>query len=246
MADEVYYDTFNIFGKSYPLSLSEGEVNTREKILLVATTFFTKKGYSSVSLKEIAKVIGIRPASLYYYFESKEALCREVFRHAKELYLLYFRSLEEILEKADSFEAVLEALFLEPKRLANIFTCYAFSMIQVEQFNDRYAGEVFNDIFLRYSIEFVQGWFDKCIERGLVAKFDTRTVAAIIVHTVLIGLEVSVHKEMGRIPAYDPKEVFADLQQFILFATRADSHFGRMPSESAAYRRESHGSVSGF
>lgn len=220
MTDEAYYDTFNIFGESYPLPLHEGDRHTREKILLVATMFFTKKGYSSVSLKEIAKVIGIRPASLYYHFESKDALFLEVINHAKDLYMLYFKHLEGVLENAASFEEVVETLFVEPKRLANVFTCYAFSLMQVEQFNNENAGEIFNDVFLKYSIDFIQGWFEKCIERGLVQRFNTKAVAAIVIHSVMIGLEVNIHKVLGRRPAYDPQEMFADLQRFILEITK--------------------------
>lgn len=214
--DDFYDSTFNVFGESYTLPLREGENVTKEKILLVATMFFAKGGYDSVSLKDIAKVIGIRPASLYYHFDSKEALWLEVLNHAKELYILYFKHLNEELEKAQSFEEILEALFYEPKRLVNIFTCYAFSMIQVEQFNDKYAGEIFNDIFLRYSIDFVRDWFEKSIARGFSPRFDTKTTASILIHSILIGLQVSVHRDLGRTAAYDPSAMFGDLQRFIL------------------------------
>jgi AcrR family transcriptional regulator len=40
---------------------------TRERILDIADELFSKRGYTSVTLRDIASVIGIKHASLYYY-----------------------------------------------------------------------------------------------------------------------------------------------------------------------------------
>lgn len=211
------YD-YNLFDNSYPLPIYEGVNKTKEQILLIATIYFAKDGYASVSMRDIAKVMGVQQSSLYNHFESKEMLWQDVLEHAKSLYLLYFSQLDSVLATAESFESVLETIFHEPKRLANAFTNYAFSMIHSEQFHNETAGKIFAETFLTYSIDFLQGWFDKCVAKGLTREFDTKTVATIIMHSVLIGIEVNVHKQLKHthMLPYDPGTMLSDLQRFIL------------------------------
>jgi len=48
--------------------------STKEKILFTAINLFSQFGYKEVSMRDIAKEIGINPASIYYHFESKEEI----------------------------------------------------------------------------------------------------------------------------------------------------------------------------
>ena len=48
--------------------------NTRQTILKASIELFAQNGYANVSVRDIAKVVGIKPASLYYHFKSKESL----------------------------------------------------------------------------------------------------------------------------------------------------------------------------
>lgn len=207
---------FNVFDARYALPRIVTESQTKESILINATLLFAKTGYAAVSMRDLAATIGIKPASLYNHFGSKEILWKEVLEHAKELYLLYFKHLDEALEKAETFAEVLDVMFLEPERMANAFTSYAFSMIQVEQFRDRETGEIFNNVVLKYSIEFIQGWFEKCIAKGLAPAFDARAVATLFMHSILIGLDIQVQGYLGRETPYDPGQMFKDLHRFIL------------------------------
>ena len=45
----------------------------RREVLDAAATAFAEKGYLGASIKDIADRLGVRQASLYYYFPSKEA-----------------------------------------------------------------------------------------------------------------------------------------------------------------------------
>ena len=50
----------------------------RRRILDISAALFLERGYSGTSLREIAAQVGMKPASLYYHFPSKEALLREI------------------------------------------------------------------------------------------------------------------------------------------------------------------------
>lgn len=216
--DEIYEYDYRIFNEHYSLPLHEVDSEIKERILLVSTIHLAKNGFSSVTMRDIAKITGVQQSSMAKYFENKDALWLEIIEHTRNLYMLYFSRLDQEIAKAGSFEEVLEVIFHEPKQMRNVFTCYAFSMILAEQFRDERAKEIFCEIFLNYSTEFIQGWLDKCIAKGMVAEFDTKTVAASIMNCTLIEIAVSIHKQHTRFPttSHDPSTMLAGLQSFIL------------------------------
>lgn len=54
--------------------------NRREQILNTAAELFRKQGYATTSVRQIAEVVGVTEAALYYHFkEGKRELLKEVF-----------------------------------------------------------------------------------------------------------------------------------------------------------------------
>jgi AcrR family transcriptional regulator len=54
---------------------------TREQIMLHAIDIMESQGVAGLSLGEVARRLGVRTPSLYTYFDSKNALYDELFRH---------------------------------------------------------------------------------------------------------------------------------------------------------------------
>ncbi|MGX9389442.1 TetR/AcrR family transcriptional regulator [Nitrobacteraceae bacterium UC4446_H13] len=54
------------------------DVGTRAEILTCAARLFRTQGYAAVSLREIAKGVGLTTGSLYYHFASKEEIVSEI------------------------------------------------------------------------------------------------------------------------------------------------------------------------
>lgn len=52
-----------------------------EEMLVVALDLFAHRGFSSVTIVDIAKALGVNTALLYYYFESKDDLFRACLRY---------------------------------------------------------------------------------------------------------------------------------------------------------------------
>src|SRR5215831_707709 len=52
--------------------------DSKERILTCAEEVFAKKGFAGARTQEIAELAGVNKAMIYYYFESKEKLLREV------------------------------------------------------------------------------------------------------------------------------------------------------------------------
>lgn len=58
---------------------SAGEdIGTREQILRCAASMFRQEGYAAVTLRNIAKGVGLTTGSFYYHFQSKEEVVSEI------------------------------------------------------------------------------------------------------------------------------------------------------------------------
>ncbi len=78
----------------------------QREVLNAAATAFAEKGYLGASIKDIADRLGVRQASLYYYFPSKEAALAAICeRGVKD----FIRNLHQILESALPVEEKIRA-----------------------------------------------------------------------------------------------------------------------------------------
>ena len=71
---------------------------TRALVRRTALRLFTEQGYEATSLRQIADELGINKASLYYYFDSKEAILQSLYE-----------------ERGDEAEALLTWLREQPR-----------------------------------------------------------------------------------------------------------------------------------
>jgi len=87
-----------------------------KEALDVAATAFAEKGYLGASTKEIADVLGIRQATLYYYFPSKEAALAAICELGVKSFIENLRAiLEQPLPAAEKLLAAI-ANHLSPLR----------------------------------------------------------------------------------------------------------------------------------
>ncbi len=61
-----------------------GEMTTKDRILDVAIDLFAQKGFDAVSLREIAEAAGVRKATLYYYFTTKDEILEKILEYVSE------------------------------------------------------------------------------------------------------------------------------------------------------------------
>ncbi|WP_296881222.1 TetR/AcrR family transcriptional regulator [uncultured Methanobrevibacter sp.] len=61
-------------------------MSTKEKIFDAALDLFSKKGYDSVSLREIAEEVGIKKSSIYSHYPSKEAILMDIFEYFTDFF----------------------------------------------------------------------------------------------------------------------------------------------------------------
>ncbi len=81
-------------GDSTQISKSE---KSRDSILEAAAKLFRRQGYSATTLRQIAAMAEIKAGSIYYYFDSKEAILEEVLRRGL---LSVFEAVKTALKRA--------------------------------------------------------------------------------------------------------------------------------------------------
>jgi AcrR family transcriptional regulator len=62
----------------HKIDTTSTEYNTKKKIFIAAARLFAERGYSAVSMREIAEQAGLSKPMIYYYFGNKEGIYREL------------------------------------------------------------------------------------------------------------------------------------------------------------------------
>jgi AcrR family transcriptional regulator len=210
-------DVLNVLDKKYLLPCHhDGESDSKERILMAATVLFCRKSYEGVTMRDIAAEIGITAGALYNHFESKAVLLDAVLDHAIKVHRLYLDHLDVALKEADSFEAALDLMLIEPSNMRNPYTGYAFSLFQTEQFRSERAGDLFIGMFVEHNIKFHKDWFDELIRRGLARPFDTNLITVLFNSLAMMAVTLHAQRMLHERAPYDAKEIFNNFRKLIL------------------------------
>ena len=77
-------------------------VGTKEKIINAAIFLFSDKGYSKVSVRDIAKEVGIKAASLYGHFKSKEDILHSLYEYFFDNQFKVRPDIEELIKMVET------------------------------------------------------------------------------------------------------------------------------------------------
>jgi AcrR family transcriptional regulator len=175
-----------------------------------ATVLFARRGYASVSIRDLADDIGLRPASIYNHFVSKEALFEDVLSHVEELYMMYFHYIERRLDECADAGEVFALLLEEPKRMRNDYTTYGFSLVFCEQFSNATAWRITNEIFYKLSVDRICAALERVNFNG-----DANIAAGILMELTFFVVRMSAHQLMGREISFSQADYLACLEKFL-------------------------------
>jgi AcrR family transcriptional regulator len=83
------------------LSLNS-ENSTKRKIIRTAVNLFAENGYDKTSLRDIAKLVGIKPASIYNYFKAKADIIETIYDTFMERQQEVLPDLNSFLKRAET------------------------------------------------------------------------------------------------------------------------------------------------
>ncbi len=147
---------------------------TKQKIFDSAIDLFSKKGFSGVSIREIARSVGIKESSLYNHFKNKDDILAKIFDYFQvemkktslsEEYLeqkINNMTAEEFWEKGlTNFQQA--TLKPEMQKISKI--------VLLEMFNDQRARDIAIEEFFTRQQKVTETIFTLMQKKGLIKKF---------------------------------------------------------------------------
>ena len=146
-------------------------MNTKEKIFNVSLDLFSKRGYDSVSLREIAEEVGIKKSSIYSHYPSKEAILMEIFNQFTASFEIDDKDIElsennPLLENPELFyhkgsEAIKNMLFQETN-------LKIWKLILIQMHHNETIRLFFQNNILVKPLEFWTGLFSLLKEKRII------------------------------------------------------------------------------
>lgn len=153
---------------------------SRQRIVDIARRLFIEEGYLGVSMQQIADVSGLRKASLYHHFRSKDSLFADVMAQLMDRLLLEFATVDltdaPIEEQLRQIALINYHQFDQPEisRLAQDFFKHVPESEHTEVHERlRSMQGVFSDIF------------ERAIERGELVPINPHYAATMFFHMMM-------------------------------------------------------------
>lgn len=154
--------------------------STRQKILDAALDLFSTQGFEATSVSQIADMVGIRKASMYSHFASKqeilESLMQETMKHY-ERHTIFFDS--RIADQDLNVKSITEMIVGQIRYIIHEPQIVkGRKMLTVEQFRNPILAELQTKQNYTNVMNFFAGLVKKLIEQGKLADNDPEIMAA--------------------------------------------------------------------
>lgn len=167
-------------------------MNTREKILSEALTLFSQRGFDAVSVRDIARAVGVKESSLYNHFANKQAIFDSILQTYAEHWGALFAGLSvtdaagdfhadaQTVEQyrsmtVEQFEAMAEMLF--NAYMTDDVNVKVRKMLTMEQYRNRETGALYKRISFGESLAYQEALFTQMIAAGLFDAADPKMLA---------------------------------------------------------------------
>ncbi len=161
-------------------------MNTKEAILLVALRLFSRSGYEAVSVRDIAKQLGITQSALYKHYASKQDIFDSIVKRMRDN---DFERARMFKVPAGSFSEMAEAYGNTPLEQIKRFTEAQFrywtedefascfrKMLTIEQYRNQEMTELYQQYLSSGVIEYLADIFREMSEQ-MDWKYNTKQLA---------------------------------------------------------------------
>jgi|GEM_PF-294695 len=169
---------------------------TKIKIIEAGIEFFSKKGYSGVSVRDITKEVGIKESSLYKHFKSKEELIETIFFNFR-------KACVEILPPMDNLDTLIAGMslhvFLEKgwdnfkRHMDDPINQKTWQMIYLELFRHPRAMEIYRVEVVEKTLDCLELVFAKMAEAGKIKPMMNSRVLAVEYQYPLFMMVMDYH-----------------------------------------------------
>lgn len=152
---------------------------TKEKIFDVSVELFAQKGFNAVSVREIARKVGIRESSIYNHYKNKEAILEAIMDYFKnELSQggLSVNDAEALIEQGPEIFFELGAkMYIEQINTPQMEKIWR--LVSIETYHNDKIREFFKKEILEEPINVWENTFQTMIEKKMIKPLNPRTLA---------------------------------------------------------------------
>ncbi|WP_405303791.1 TetR/AcrR family transcriptional regulator [Methanobrevibacter sp.] len=195
-------------------------MNTKEKIFEVSLDLFSKKGYDSVSLREIAEEVGIKKSSIYSHYSSKEEILMDIFNQFTSGFEIDDEEIQlsennPLLENPELFyhkgsEAIKEMLFQETN-------LKIWKLILIQMHHNEIIKSFFENEILVKPLVFWEGLFTLLKEKGVIRKDSNPKLLAKQYYSFPIYLLLEICSKYDDIPQEVLEDFFSEAEEHAQF-----------------------------
>ncbi len=159
-------------------------MTTKELIYENALDLFSKHGYNNVGMRDLAKSVGIKAASIYNHYKGKEEILLDIAKTLveelqKEVYPLYKESHLSTRQYFTNI-SLKTNLFFESDKINQLTR-----LLIPEQFNSPRLKHILHDEFLVKPRVALNYYFNNLMQKGLMKSTDSM-LAAKIYHSFFV------------------------------------------------------------
>lgn len=200
-------------------------MNTKEKIFDVALDLFSKKGYDSVSLREIAEEVGIKKSSIYSHYPSKEAILMDIFEYFTD----YFKYDEQLNSKELILAPDNEILLEDPElfyhmgseaikeMLLNERNLKIWKLVLIQMHYNENIRLFFQNEILVKPLLFWNGFFTILRDKGIIKKDSNPKLLAKEYYSFPIYLLLEICAKYDDIPKSSLENFFMEAEEHAKF-----------------------------
>ncbi|URZ08564.1 TetR/AcrR family transcriptional regulator [Clostridium felsineum] len=153
--------------------------NTKQNIFEEAAKLFAKDGYNGVSMRQIAREVGIKESSIYNHYKNKEEILSSLFDYFAET-LTKYRPSEEEIEKMLNYMSVADVfkqLIIGLGKTLNGTLDTIARIIYTEQFRNEKAKKIMLDNLIKEPSEFAAKVLRIMLRKKLIREIDIELIA---------------------------------------------------------------------
>ena len=169
------------------------QTNTKEKILQISIEKISKKGYDNVSIRSIARDVGIKESSIYNHYKNKEDILDKILK--KFLDILEETSLEssDLKKNLDNIEQLYHyGSELFKKQLNNMEIIKIWRIINIEKYHNEKVRKFYKKHIISNPLKFWTNIFKTLLENEDMDEMEPYKLAEEFYYYALVRFDLIV------------------------------------------------------
>lgn len=161
-------------------------MNTKERIVYESLNLFSIKGFDAISVRDIAKAVGIKASSIYNHFKNKQDILDTIIKKYSDRVSNFFNNVQ-FAENGELLTDKIKQMSIENffKKSTSIFKFYLEDehmikfrrLLTIEQYNNSKIAHLYNKIFIDDILDFQVRTFKTLMNDNIFIKKDPYTLA---------------------------------------------------------------------